>query len=262
MLASALQVKYGTKITNVRSAVIELKSGFSGGSSLTFLNLFETFSARELVEAYKPFALSPIGRPPKGIAQPTIVYDKLLGGWLGPWLMGATNSAIVGRTYGLSGGKWGDKFSYREYLTWGGWLYCRAAQIGMTCLGVLLMLSPFRWLATKLAPNSGEGPDEETMKNGKFLMKIVADTENGHTGSITISADSDPGYFLTGIRSFDFADLAMMVVESGLTLAYDVEKTEISKYLKNQTVLLTPSLMGETLKERLEKGGLHFNLDV
>jgi len=58
----------------------------------------------------------------------------------------------------------------------------------------------------------------------------------------------------------------MMVVESGLTLAYDVEKTEIWKLFfskgQKQTVLLTPSLMGELLRERLEKGGLQFSLDV
>jgi hypothetical protein len=58
----------------------------------------------------------------------------------------------------------------------------------------------------------------------------------------------------------------MMVVESGLTLAHDLEKTEIGKLffnkVQNQTVLLTPSLMGESLRERLEKGGLHFSLDV
>ena len=60
--------------------------------------------------------------------------------------------------------------------------------------------------------------------------------------------------------------VAMMVVESGLILANDIENTEMWKSFFNegqkQTVLLTPSLMGESLRESLEKGGLHFSLDV
>ena len=67
-------------------------------------------------------------------------------------------------------------------------------------MGALLMLPPVRWLARKFAPNSGEGPDEEAMKNGKFTMKIVADTDSGETGSITMSANCDVGYLLTGTQ--------------------------------------------------------------
>jgi hypothetical protein len=58
----------------------------------------------------------------------------------------------------------------------------------------------------------------------------------------------------------------MMVVESGLTLAKEVEDTEVWKMFfsqgENQSVVVTPALMGEKLKERLEGGGYHFALDV
>ena len=240
---------------------MEVKGGLSGGSVSSALNLIEAFPAKELVDSYKPFALSP-SRPAKRIAQPQVVYDDRFGGWLGPWPMGATNAAVVCRTYGLLGGRWGDKFSYKEYMYWGSWLYARAAQFGLVVLAPLLMIPPVRWLARKFAPSSGDGPDEDTMKNGKFTMKIIAKAEGGETGSITISSNTDAAYLLTGTISNSVSDLAMMVVESGLTLATEIEKTEIGNLLKERSLLLTPSLMGETLRDRLEKGGLHFSLDI
>ena len=58
----------------------------------------------------------------------------------------------------------------------------------------------------------------------------------------------------------------MMLVESGLTLAQDVTKTEVWKIFfgqgENQSVVVTPSLLGDTLNDRLERGGLHFTIDV
>ena len=58
----------------------------------------------------------------------------------------------------------------------------------------------------------------------------------------------------------------MMVVESGLTLVKDVENTEVWKRFfgngENQSVVVTPALLGNKLKERLERGGYHFALDV
>ncbi len=61
-------------------------------------------------------------------------------------------------------------------------------------------------------------------------------------------------------------NLAMMLVESGLTLAQDVTKTELWKIFfgqgEKQSVVVTPALLGETLKDRLERGGLHFTIDV
>jgi hypothetical protein len=60
--------------------------------------------------------------------------------------------------------------------------------------------------------------------------------------------------------------VAMMVIESALTLVYDLEKTEVWKRFfgngEKQIVLGTPALLGEAFRDRLDKGGLHFTLDV
>ena len=58
----------------------------------------------------------------------------------------------------------------------------------------------------------------------------------------------------------------MMLVETGLTLVDGVEGTEVwSRYFghgEKQTVVVTPSFLGETLKERLEKGEMYFTLEI
>ena len=58
----------------------------------------------------------------------------------------------------------------------------------------------------------------------------------------------------------------MMLVESGLTLAQDVMNTELWNIFfangEKQSVVVTPSLLGETLMEKLERGGLNFTVDV
>jgi hypothetical protein len=60
--------------------------------------------------------------------------------------------------------------------------------------------------------------------------------------------------------------LAMMLVESGLLLAKEVEETEAWALFyskgENQSVVVTPALLGEVLQRRLENGGLHFTLAV
>lgn len=61
-------------------------------------------------------------------------------------------------------------------------------------------------------------------------------------------------------------NVAMMLVESGLVLANEVENTEAWKLFfsngENRSVVLTPGLLGEVLERRLENGGLHFTLDL
>jgi short subunit dehydrogenase-like uncharacterized protein len=196
------------------------------------------------------------------------LYDERLGGWIGPWVMGETNAAVVCRTYGLLDGRWGDTFSYNEHYNYGGWFTSHAMRFALRVGGACLTLAPFRWLFKKVLPSAGEGPTEEALKNGAFTMKIIAETDEGEpkTGSITISSTQDAAYLLTGNQILEYANLAMMLIESGLTLAQDVEKTEISKIFfgqgENQSVVVTPALLGETLRDRLERGGIHFTLDV
>jgi hypothetical protein len=157
----------------------------------------------DLYASMKPFGLSPI-KPRQITRAKEVVFDSRLGGWIGPWLMGNVNAATVCRTYGLLQGKWGEHFSYKEYLAYGGWWRTMAISIGLKVFSVLLAVAPVRWLLKKVLRGSGEGPSHETMVNGRLVMKIIAETDEDspRTGTMTISAEADPAYLLTGLTLF------------------------------------------------------------
>jgi short subunit dehydrogenase-like uncharacterized protein len=196
----ALQKKYGpVGIKYARGAVTELKGEISGGSFASMMNMMEMYSIKALAAAIKPFGLSSIGPPSNPTPQSSIMHDDRLGGWLGPWIMGPTNRAVVGRTYGLLGGEWGQKFSYREYRNYGSWFMCQVNALGLQLMGLCLGIPPLRWVASKLVPPPGSGPSDETMRNGKYSFKVIAETDEPEPklGSVTISTEQDVAYLLT-----------------------------------------------------------------
>jgi hypothetical protein len=58
----------------------------------------------------------------------------------------------------------------------------------------------------------------------------------------------------------------MMAIETGLTLAGDLKETPLwgLSFVDGEpkVTVMTPSLLGETLRKRMEKGGIHFDLEV
>jgi hypothetical protein len=118
-------------------------------------------------------------------------------------MMTSTNQAVVCRSYGLLGGTWGDKFSYKEYLNYGSWIKAEGVRFALAAAGVCLALPPVQWLLKKVLPPAGHGPSQDDLINGKLKMQIIAETDEDEprSGSIIISADSDPAYLLSG-KSF------------------------------------------------------------
>jgi short subunit dehydrogenase-like uncharacterized protein len=230
-------------VKNVRGIIEEFAGGVSGGSFASALNLAECCSLKELAETYKPFSLSPIK---SNARQPR------LDGNLGPWFMSGTNAAVVSRTYGLLHGIWGKSFSYREYLRYRNRFVALASLILLMIIPLFFKISAVRWLLKQFGPAAGSGPTEDVLQNGKLRMRITAESAE-HTeqsASITISADKDPAYLLT----------AMMLVESGMVLARELDDTPVGKLEPGKTVVGTPALLGERLRDRLENGGLHFQI--
>jgi short subunit dehydrogenase-like uncharacterized protein len=167
------------------------------------INLVEHYSLKDIFASLKPFGLSPI-KPRQITRGQDVVYDGSLGGWMGPWLMSNVNAATVCRTYGLLQGKWGENFSYMEYLVYGSWWRTKAMSIGLKAFGVLLSVPPVRWMMKRVLRGTGEGPSHETMVNGRLVMKINAETDevSAKMGRMTVSAEADPAYLLTG-RAID-----------------------------------------------------------
>jgi hypothetical protein len=51
---------------------------------------------------------------------------------------------------------------------------------------------------------------------------------------------------------------AMMLVESGMVLAYELDKTPAAGF----SGVISAALLGDPLRERVERGGLHFEISV
>ena len=194
--------KYGekTKFRTVRSAVTVLLASFSGGSAASSIYMAKNVPLKVAAKVYKPFAFSPIGPPSEYTRPSSMLYDERLGGWLAPWVMGATNTVVVGRTYGLLDGLWGPKFNYKEYRSYGSWWKAYLYNLGLKLLPLFLFFPPTRWLAEMIMPSSGDGPTEHELKNGRFTMEIIAETDESdpHTGRIKIEAFADIGYLKSG----------------------------------------------------------------
>jgi len=123
----------------------------------------------------------------------------------------------------------------------------RIAAYGLTAAmggGVAaLAFGPTRTLAQKtVLPAQGEGPSNEKIDSGGFLIRVVAHTGNV-SHSVDVKATSDPGYGATCI----------MLAEAARCLAYDDLKTPAG--------VLTPSVaMGEYLVTRLNEAGVTFKV--
>ena len=97
---------------------------------------------------------------------------------------------------------------------------------------------PTRAVLDRLLPTPGSGPDEKTLRRGRFRIEVVAQTAGGSAYNTRVGADLEPGYRGT----------AVMLGESALALAFDD--------LPEQGGVLTPmTAMGEVLAGRLRRQG-------
>ena len=89
----------------------------------------------------------------------------------------------------------------------------------------------------------GEGPSNDSMKNGFFKMKIIGHIDELKISSVIIEGDSDPGYSAT----------AKMLTESALSILLNKDK------IPNLFGVLTPaSALDLVLIDRLKNKGISF----
>ncbi len=164
------------------------------------------------------------------------------GRWIGPFVMASFNTRIVRRTNALLDWAYGREFRYAEVMDYGEGLTAPVKATGMTAglLGLVagMQLGPTRALLDRALPAPGEGPDEESQRNGRFAMHVVAETTSGARYRTVVAADHDPGYSGT----------AIMLGQSALCLAEDE--------LTGEGGVLTPAVaMGDALIDRLREQG-------
>lgn len=233
-----------------------LKGGASGGTFASALNgLDEAKSDKSKRRALTdPYALSPnrAEEPKLGDERDlsSFHFDDFVGQWVAPFIMASVNTRVVRRSNALLGYPYGKKLRYAEVsgMKRGPKAFFKAATFtaGLGLFVGSLMFGPTRKLVESRLPKPGEGPSEQTRKNGFLRVRVFGESESGVKKTVLIEGKGDPGYQLT----------SLLLGESALCLARDEAK------LPETSGVLTPATaMGRVLTDRLIAAGMTFKVE-
>lgn len=248
------QSRHGAPCTRVSMRVKSMRGGASGGTVASLLNVIREAAAdpalrRQLADPYLLCPPSPAPRP----RQPEVrfaSFDRDFGAWVAPFVMSAINTRIVHRSHALLQQPWGADFRYDEATLTGtglgGRLAATALAAGLAGFMVAGAIGPLRTALERFVlPAPGEGPSEETQRQGGFDLRFVGVMADGRRLRTRVTGDRDPGYGST----------AKMLGEAAVCLAQEVRPTTPAGGF------WTPAtLFGEPLIERLRsRAGLGFD---
>jgi len=243
------------ELTDTTLVVRRLRGGVSGGTLASLKGTVDDVKRdRSLAKILSdPYALSPdrdaepdLGKEPdlRGAE-----YSEELGIWFGPFVMAPVNTRVVRRSNALQDWAYGRRFRYREVTDFGAGVIGRAKALGlgggMVALTAGLALPPSRWVLDRVLPDPGEGPKEELVRGGFFVIEIHGRAPEGERRVCRVEAQGDPGYGATSV----------MLGESALCLALDGDR------LPDRAGVLTPATaMGRVLADRLRAAGQTFEV--
>jgi len=236
--------------------VRSMRGGISGGTIDSGRAMAQAVVAdRSLAKVMvDPYALSPdrAAEPDAGPAPDAVRIrrDASVGAWVGPFVMAPYNTRIVRMSNALQDWSYGRTFRYREAMAYGDGpaapLLALGVSAGLAAVIGGLAFRPTRAVLDRLLPAPGDGPDEETRRNGGFDIEIRTRTTSGAAYCAVVAAEGDPGYAATSV----------MLGESALALALD------HGLLPDRAGVLTPaSGIGVRLAERLRAAGFTLTVD-
>jgi len=247
------------ELTDTTLVVTSMRGGFSGGTIDSMRHQIDMVkSDRDLRRlAASPYSLSPdrpgepdLGRQEDVLTLPGPAVDPALRGTLAPFLMAPYNTRVVRRSNALRGWAYGRRFRYREVMSVGASplspVLAAATKVGLGALIVGLSLPPSRFVLDRLLPKPGDGPDENSRRNGHFTIEVYTTTTTGARYAARVKAKGDPGYAAT----------AIMLGESALALVHDRADLPVSP-----GGVLTPATgIGDALVNRLRAAGLEISV--
>lgn len=257
ILARAVKKKFQTDCERVIMTLYDFKSGVSGGTSLTMLELFSNYSLGHLAKSMHPYSLSPkkfdkqLDKPadsPSGFL-PNITE---LGGMQTTGLMASVDTCIVHRSAGLYG--YGPRFRFNEYMRAKSLVQGIIVKVALGLVGLFLALPPTRWILAPLfkkflIPAPGEGPTRESMKNDFMSYRGVGVAESGQ--KITAKVDiAHGGYVATAIT---------LAAAANVILRGRLEETEAGRLGGG---ILTPATLGEQYVDTLNDFGMKVQVDA
>ncbi|KAI9773569.1 MAG: hypothetical protein M1840_006843 [Geoglossum simile] len=244
VLVNLVREKLSKGTKEVIVSIVGMDGGFSGGTLATLFTSLETYSLKELAEASKPWALSPVEGAKYGRS------TSLMGLRIVPDLgtlvtspIATTDRSVVHRTWGLlDGGKaYGMNFRYSEYVkvrnAFTGVIFRAVFSAAM----VAILFPPIRWLVKMTAFAPGQGPSEETFAKNHISVKAIAvadgDSPSPQRAVAEFHYQGSP-YYLTGV----------FLAEAAMTILRDdtVARTRGGGFL-------TPATLGQPFLDRLAK---------
>jgi short subunit dehydrogenase-like uncharacterized protein len=262
LLAAEAAHTDGADLGTTRLAVRSLRTSPSGGTVETARGIADEMrsSATSRRIMGDPWALAEGPRPSRPASSRARrggiggAVDRVLraspvrrdpdnGHFTGPFVMASFNTRVVARSASLLG--YGEGFRYAEYSDFGSGAR-GAVTAGLVSAALVagvagLAFGPTRAVLDRVLPAPSEGPSEESMAKGRFLMEVTAEATNGARYRADVGARMDPGY----------AGAAVMFGQAALALVLDGDRLP-----PTEGGVLTPATaVGHPLVERLREHG-------
>jgi short subunit dehydrogenase-like uncharacterized protein len=260
-----------------KSVVLSLqdaKSGVSGGTAHTMIELTSNYSLKHLAKSLHPFSLSPIQPSPIPSSPKGNLLHSLFGllsiGELGGiqtlHLMGGVDECITHRSWGLyelsaketsqRNLSYGSKFRFNEYMRANSLLFGIAVKFGLGVFGLLLAFPPTRWILSPLLkrfiiPARGVGPSKESMKEDFLSYKALGIADTDKEKKVVVKLDcAYGGYATTGLTLAAAADVI---------LRGRLAETEAGRLGGG---ILTPATLGTQYLQKLDEFGLKIRFEA
>ncbi|KAH6625655.1 Saccharopine dehydrogenase-domain-containing protein [Boeremia exigua] len=260
VLSRTIRKRFQADCERVIMTLYDFKSGVSGGTSLTMLELFSNYSLGHLAKSMHPYSLSPkkfdkqLDKPadsPSGglLGLPNIAE---LGGLQTKYIMSDVDTCIVHRSAGLYG--YGSRFRFDEYMRAKSLVQGLIVKVAFALVGLFLALPPTRMILAPLFKKylitpPGEGPSRESMKNDFMSYRAVGVAE-GSGQKVTGKLDcGHGGYAATAIT---------LAAAAHVILRGKLDETEASRLGGG---ILTPATLGEQFVDTLNEFGMKINVD-
>jgi short subunit dehydrogenase-like uncharacterized protein len=239
MLQNEFRARFGAPAPRVRGRVRKMKGTFSGGTAASLKATMAAAASQPgvLDLLRNPFALTPGFDGPRQPAGHKPMVDELLGQWVAPFVMAATNTRNVHRSNFLLNHAWGAGFEYDEMLVTGPGDKGRALADAVAA---------DKSLASDDGPKPGEGPSRAEREAGHYDLLFIASSADGQQQlRVGVTGDRDPGYGST----------SKMITEAAACLLQDAGDTPGG--------IWTPaSALGQRLIDRLQtRAGLRFGVE-
>ncbi|KAF1937466.1 saccharopine dehydrogenase [Clathrospora elynae] len=266
MLAREVRKRYNVACERAIMTLYDFKSGFSGGTALTMLELFGKYPLSHLGKSMHPYSLSPVNAdavvpdPPSSFPYNIFGLKSIpeLGGIQTTGLMAAVDVCIAHRSWGLYQSsddenlQYGPKFRFNEYARAPNFLMGFVQKAMLTAGALLLAFPPTRWfykpLFKMVIPSPGQGPARADMKEDFMHYRGVGSTEDGKKVVANLEI-AHGGYVATAIT----LSAAAQVILRGR-----MEETEAGKLGGG---ILTPATLGDQYVQTLNEFGIKIRFD-